>query len=128
MIETREFLLRARLDRAALDAWIEAGWLLPQHEAEVRGFSDIDVARAYLIRDLKDGMGVNDEGIDVILDLIDQVHGLRRTMRELLASIQAQPDETRRRIVASIRIAASHSSGEEFGGAEGYGADANGLR
>jgi chaperone modulatory protein CbpM len=26
-------------------------------------------------------MGVNDEGIDVILNLLDQIHGLRRALR-----------------------------------------------
>ena len=30
-------------------------------------------------------LGVNDEGIAVILDLVDQLHGLRRTLRELLS-------------------------------------------
>lgn len=118
MIETREFLLRARLDRAALDAWIEAGWLVPQHEAQFGGFSEIDIARARLIGDLKQTMGINDEGVDVILDLIDQIHGLRRTMRDLLSSIQAQPDETRRHIVAAVRTASSRRNGDESGSSE----------
>jgi hypothetical protein len=38
------------------------------------------VARAQLIRDLKDDLGVNDEGVGVILNLVDQVHGLRRVL------------------------------------------------
>ena len=32
-------------------------------------------------------MGVNDEAIPIILDLIDQVHGLRRTVRTLLSEV-----------------------------------------
>jgi chaperone modulatory protein CbpM len=82
-METREFLVEAQLDGEALDAWIEAGWLLPRR-AERDRFSEVDLARARLIRDLKHDFGVNDEGITLILDLIDQVHGLRRMMRELL--------------------------------------------
>ncbi len=31
-------------------------------------------------------MGVNDEGLDVILHLIDQMHGLRRALAEALAN------------------------------------------
>jgi chaperone modulatory protein CbpM len=46
-------------------------------------FSDVDLARARLIRDLKTGFGVNDEGIDVILHLMDQLHGLRRALDQL---------------------------------------------
>jgi chaperone modulatory protein CbpM len=43
----------------------------------------MDIARACLIRDLKTDFGVNDEGIDVILHLVDQLHGLRRTLEQL---------------------------------------------
>ena len=49
-----------------------------------REFSDIDLARARLIADLRGDLGVNDEAIPVVLDLIDQIHGLRRLVRELL--------------------------------------------
>jgi chaperone modulatory protein CbpM len=100
-METREFLLQARLEAAALEAWLDAGWLLPGREGETRQFSEIDVARAQLIHDLTD-LGVNDDGIPVILDLVDQLHGLRRALRELLSRIDAQPEATRRRLAAGI--------------------------
>jgi chaperone modulatory protein CbpM len=47
-------------------------------------FSDVDIARAQLIRDLREDLGVNDEGVSVVLHLIDQMHGLRQSMRDLL--------------------------------------------
>ena len=103
MIETSEFLMRAHLDADELQAWVEVGWLLPQED---RQFSEMDLARAQLIADLKQDLGVNDEGIAVILDLVDQVYGLRRTLRELLTSVHAQPEATRRQIAASLREAA----------------------
>jgi hypothetical protein len=34
---------------------------------------------------------------------IDQVHGLRRTLRELLAAISQEPETTRHRIVTTVR-------------------------
>jgi chaperone modulatory protein CbpM len=110
MIETREFLLRARLDADVLEAWIEVGWLLPQED---KTFSEMDLARAQLIADLKHDLGVNDEGIAVILDLVDQVYGLRRTLRELLTSVHAQPEATRRQIAASLREAAEQIGNDE---------------
>ena len=83
MISRREFLLRARLDDATLTAWIAEEWIIPR-AADEPEFAEVDVARAALIRDLKHDLDVNDAGIGVILDLVDQVHGLRRTLGELL--------------------------------------------
>src|SRR4051812_13048084 len=101
-METREFLLHAGVDNDALEAWIEAGWLLPRREAEEQRFGEIDVARAQLIRDLQEHCGVNDEGVGVILDLLDQVHGLRRVLRNVLSAVNSQPEEMRRTLVAQI--------------------------
>ncbi len=82
----REFLQRARLDRATYEISIEQRWLIPAGAAE-RDFTELDLARARLIHDLKHNMGVNDEGLDVILHLIDQMHGLRRALAQALASV-----------------------------------------
>lgn len=84
MIKIEEFLIRARLERQSLEAWIEAGWLVPPQTDPELTFSDVDLARAQLIRDLRDDLGVNDEGVSVVLHLIDQMHGLRHSMRALL--------------------------------------------
>jgi chaperone modulatory protein CbpM len=67
-----------------LEAWVEAGWLMPPQRDPEPMFSDVDLARVQLIRDLRDDFGVNDEGVSVILHLVDQMHGLRRSMRDLL--------------------------------------------
>ena len=83
-MRTREFLMQSRLNARALDAWIEAGWLRPHGSPPSREFSEIDVARARLIGDLRGDLGVNDEAVPVVLDLIDQIHGLRRLVRELV--------------------------------------------
>jgi chaperone modulatory protein CbpM len=103
MIEIREFLLRARVDAASLETWIEAGWLLPRQAGTERVFSELDLARAWLIRDLRDSMGVNEEGIAVALGLLDQVHGLRQAMRRLGLALQALPEPMRREILAGLR-------------------------
>jgi chaperone modulatory protein CbpM len=86
MITEREFLERARLDRRTLTVWIEAEWLMPARQADELAFTDMDLARANLIRDLKDKMGVNDEGLDVVLHLLDQMHALRRALAAALES------------------------------------------
>ena len=103
-METREFVSQSRLDAQSVEAWVEAGWLLPRQDGTTRDFSEVDLARAQLIHDLEH-LGVNDEAIPVILDLIDQVHGLRRTLRDVLSAIHAQPEAMRRWIVADLRTA-----------------------
>jgi chaperone modulatory protein CbpM len=88
MIPVDEFVVKIHIERRIVESWIAAGWLMPQRDPEL-AFSEIDLARAQLIRDLKEDFGVNDEGVSLILHLLDQVHGLRRSMRELLEQIPA---------------------------------------
>ena len=84
MISVQEFLIRTRLEQHLVETWIEAGWLVPPQTEPELMFADVDLARAQLIRDLRDDFGVNDEGISVVLHLVDQMHGLRQSMQALL--------------------------------------------
>ncbi len=90
IILEHQFLEQARIDRQTLQIWIEEEWLLPKQSAEGWLFSDLDLARANLIIDLRENMGVNDAGLDVILHLLDQMHGLRRAMSELIGSMNQE--------------------------------------
>ena len=87
MIDERDFLARAHLDAATLEVWIRESWICPDCTRPERAYTEMDLARANLIHDLKHNMGVNDEGLDVILHLIDQMHGLRRALAEALATL-----------------------------------------
>jgi chaperone modulatory protein CbpM len=86
MITEREFLERARLDRVTLSIWIEEEWIVPGRGDRELAFTEMDLARANLIHDLKEKMGVNDEGLGVILHLLDQMHALRRALAHTLNS------------------------------------------
>ena len=90
MISVQEFLVRAHLEHGSLGAWIAAGWLVPPQTEPELMFSDVDLARAQLIHDLREDFGVNDEGVSVILHLVDQMHGLRRSMQGLLDEMRAR--------------------------------------
>jgi chaperone modulatory protein CbpM len=89
MITLQEFLIRAHLEHESVETWIAAGWLVPPQTEPEPMFSDVDLARAQLIRDLREDLGVNDEGVSVILHLLDQMHGLRRSMQDLLEEMRA---------------------------------------
>lgn len=62
------------IDKEVVETYIRKEWISPCGDQE---FDDEDVARIHLIQDLKVRLGVNDEGIPVILHLLDQVYYLR---------------------------------------------------
>ena len=59
------------------------------------GFTDADVARVSLICDLHDRMGLDEEAVPVVLNLVDQIHGLRRELKCMTRAIDEQPNEVR---------------------------------
>jgi chaperone modulatory protein CbpM len=84
MVDRQQFLIRTRIETHALETFIEEEWLIPRREAGREDFSDADIARAQLIRDLRTDIGVNDEGVGIILHLIDQLHGVRTALQAIL--------------------------------------------
>lgn len=91
IISRLDFLHRAGLDQETLQVWIEEQWLIPANETPDLAFSDADLARAELIRELKRDLGVNDEGVGVVLALLDQVHSLRKALGDTLISVSNRP-------------------------------------
>lgn len=90
IISKAEFLTRTRLDHETVELWIGEEWLVPvQTDPEV-AFTEADVSRAGLIRDLTADLGVNAEGVGIVLHLLDQVHSLRRTLADVLHSAREQ--------------------------------------
>ena len=88
IISKLDFLYRAQLDQETLEVWIEEEWLVPGETAGEPEFSEADLARAKLIRDLKHDMGVNDEGVGIILNLLDQMHSLRKAMAHMVPAMR----------------------------------------
>lgn len=71
-----EFARRFDIEHRVLHAWVERRWII----AERSVLREIDVARARLIRDMQFDLGVNDEGVEIALHLLDQIHDLRRIL------------------------------------------------
>ncbi|QLP96788.1 MAG: hypothetical protein HZY79_04435 [Rhodoblastus sp.] len=86
IVSRQDFLAQSGLETATLEVWIEQRWLIPRPSEQGPVFSDADLARARLIGDLTRDLGVNDEGVGVILHLMDQLHGLRRALADLRAA------------------------------------------
>ena len=84
MITEEEFCLQVGIEHRTLWVWLDEGWLAPRRDDAGLVLSEMDAARARLIRDLRESLGVNDESVGVILNLVDQVHGLRSVVQALL--------------------------------------------
>ncbi|MRG54631.1 hypothetical protein GF108_03425 [Phyllobacterium sp. SYP-B3895] len=81
MFDSTEFCRISGIQPKALAEWIEDDWIRPVQQHDGWRFSTIDLMRAQLILDLRGDMGVNDQGIAIVLHLVDQIHGLRRALR-----------------------------------------------
>ena len=93
-ISKEEFLSFSGMGHEMLDAWIAEEWLIPSGSSPELSFSEIDIARARLIRDLQVDFGVNDEGVGVILNLVDQLYGMRRTLMELRQAVRTTSEQS----------------------------------
>lgn len=81
MIFTMQQVVReVGITESDLLVWIEQRWVLPSRADDNFLFDDVDLARTRLIRELRTDLMVNEEAIPVILSLLDQIHGLRRTL------------------------------------------------
>jgi len=82
---------------------VDRGWISPLVIDGHPVLRDVDISRANLVADLTDELGINDEGIDVVLELLDQLYGLRLAFSTLLEALEVQPREIKRHIVNDVQ-------------------------
>lgn len=77
--------------------WIDNQWLCPEKKEGHYLFREIDEARAKLIMELRDHMGVAEDSMSLVLQLLDQLYTTRRQMRCLCEAISTPhyPDVSR---------------------------------
>ncbi len=102
---TLEELVRVngRITTVHVERWVARGLLRPSADGERWIFEPVDVARACLLADLTDEMGFDDEAMETVVDLLDQVHTLRRQLHRLGLAIGRQPVETREAIAVALK-------------------------
>jgi chaperone modulatory protein CbpM len=101
-VDELEFCLQLKIEASELDLWLEHGWLEPQGSVGKERFREADLARARLILDLFRNMGVNEEGIDIVMELVDQLHGVRGALKDLIAAIAQEDVMIQRRLLAAL--------------------------
>jgi chaperone modulatory protein CbpM len=92
------------LDAAELAAWIAHRWVQPEPaEGESWIFHEIDVARVYLIYDLRHELDIAEEMMPLVLSLLDQVYELRRTLKAMTRALETQPPEVKDAVLAILK-------------------------
>jgi len=104
-------LVRLHLDRIERLGLIEPA----RGKGEIRYFSPSDIERILQIRRLIEELGVNLAGVEVILNMRQQLESLQREMDSTLAQLRAEHDaEVRRLKDAILRV---QGTGSEIGDA-----------
>ena len=67
------------VDRSTVITFIQREWIYPAAEGEL---DQEDLARIYLILELRNSFGANDEAIPIILHLMDQLYYLRSHLED----------------------------------------------
>jgi MerR family transcriptional regulator/heat shock protein HspR len=117
MMETRDKVLRRRrrytisvaadivnVHQQTLRHYERLGLIEPQRgKGEIRYFSPEDIEKIQQIRRLVDELGVNLAGVEVILNMREQMQRLRQETEETIARLQAEHEAETRRLKDIIR-------------------------
>jgi chaperone modulatory protein CbpM len=107
MLSERDLLSRVeRLTVTRLRVWVAQGWIKPA-DTVAQNYSEADLARATLICNLEDELGFAEEDVPVLLNLIDQIHGLRAELKVLLDALEELPPDLR----ATVRMQITQTRG-----------------
>lgn len=87
---------------ARLRAFVSARCLRPREREGRLAFVEADVARVRLLAELAEDFELDEEAAAMVLSLIDQIHGLRRRLRDLGAALAEEPEEVRARLRARL--------------------------
>ena len=93
-----------RLTTVHVERWVQRGLLRPTAE----GFEAIDVARACLLAELSEDIGLDDDTVEAVVSLVDQVHTLRGQLGLLARAISEQPPATRQAIAGALQRLNAH--------------------
>jgi chaperone modulatory protein CbpM len=95
--------LLPNVQEAEVLSWVERGWVRVDANGDVMSFTEIDVARCRLVRELRTDLAVGEDVMPVVLSLIDQVNELRAALKAVRHAIEQQPEATRVPLLAALR-------------------------
>lgn len=91
------------LTRTRLVAFVQAEVIAPIQTTRGPVFDEADLARLELLCELSDQFSLDEDGLGIILSLIDQLHTARWELRAMARAVQDEREEVRRRIGIRLR-------------------------
>jgi chaperone modulatory protein CbpM len=83
--------------------WVARGWVHAAGAGPAEWmFSDLDIARLHLLRDLQVDLAVDEDTLPLVLSLLDQVYELRRALRAVVGVVNEAPEEVRARVLGAL--------------------------
>jgi chaperone modulatory protein CbpM len=91
------------LDEPQIADWVARGWVHAEGASRAEWvFTEIDIARLHLLRDLHVDLALDEESLPLVLSLLDQVYSLRRTLRSIMDVVEEAPEDVRRRVFTAL--------------------------
>ncbi|WP_372572378.1 hypothetical protein [Ruegeria jejuensis] len=103
--ETQLVATITRLTPDRLTEYLAAEIVIPTQSDQGLVYQSLDVARLELACELHDQYEMEADALSMMISLIDQMHGLRAELREVLGAVQAQPDPVRQTLIEAIGVA-----------------------
>ncbi|MEO1107019.1 MAG: hypothetical protein AAFX90_03775 [Pseudomonadota bacterium] len=94
-----------RLTSDRLTEYLAAEIVIPEQSDQGVVYHSIDVARLELACELHEQYDMEADALSMMISLIDQMHGLRAELREVLNAVEAQPEPIRRQVIEVIGTA-----------------------
>ncbi|MEM6657654.1 MAG: hypothetical protein AAF625_06155 [Pseudomonadota bacterium] len=94
-----------RLTSARLTEFLAAEIVIPEQSEQGLVYKSIDVARLELACELREQYEMEPDALSMMISLIDQMHGLRAELRDVLNAVDAQPEPVREALVKVIGAA-----------------------
>ena len=90
------------LSESRLMLLVDEGLVRPVRHESGLGFVEVDVARLQLLITLESELEIDAGTVPVVMDLLDQLHGLRRALRTLGEAVARQPEPVQADIRATV--------------------------
>jgi len=93
------------LDRALLLRFVRARIVIPVERpaGPARGFLPVDVARLRLACELCESFNFDDDGLGIVMGLVDRLHTTRAELRAVLGAVEDLPKAQRSRVAEGLR-------------------------
>ena len=91
-----------RLTRLRLTAFVQARIVMPLQAETGPVFRQADLARIELLCELAEEFGLDEDGLGLVMSLLDQLHAARRDLRAIAAAVAAEAPDVRARIGAVL--------------------------